>query len=66
MTTPHDAMPCPYCRGWLRRVPGIFLGRSGFECDRCGEFIDFSRELTPADSTGEVDDAPEEASAQSL
>ncbi len=53
---PRDATICPYCRSGLRRVPGIWLGRGGFECERCGEFIDFSRELTPADTSGEVDD----------
>ncbi len=61
---------CPYCRSGLRRVPGMWLGRNGFECDRCGEFIDFSRKLTPADHSGEVDDGdggdPLDGPAQSL
>ena len=58
-TTPlHDSMTCPYCRSDLRRVPGLWLGRGGFECDRCGDFIDFSRALTPADGSGEVDEQP--------
>ncbi len=52
---PHDAT-CPYCQSGLRRVPGVWLSRGGFECERCGEFIDFSRELTVADGSGEVDD----------
>ena len=58
---PHDATICPYCQSDLRRVPGVWLGRGGFECEHCGEFIDFSRELTASDGAGEVDetDAPE-------
>jgi len=54
--TSHDDASCPYCRGRLRHVPGIFLGHGGFECPRCGDFIDFSRNLTAADGPGTVDE----------
>jgi hypothetical protein len=52
---PPDANRCPYCRSSLRRVPGLWLSRSGFECARCGDFIDFSRPLTEADGAGTAD-----------
>lgn len=52
----HDDSNCPYCRAGLRRVPGAWLGRDGLECSRCGEFVDFSRPLTEADSDGVVDE----------
>lgn len=55
-----DANRCPYCSSNLRRVPALWLGHGGFECDRCGDFLDFSRELTDADGTGTVDDADDE------
>jgi tRNA(Ile2) C34 agmatinyltransferase TiaS len=50
--TSHDATKCPYCRSGLRAVPGRWLGRGAFECERCGDFIDFSRPLTTADGSG--------------
>jgi len=55
-TAPHDSTTCPYCRNRLRYVPGLWLGRGGFECERCGDFVDFSRGLTPADGSGTADD----------
>jgi hypothetical protein len=54
--TPHDATRCPYCRSALRRVPGHWLGRGQLQCDRCGDFMDFSRPLTAADGDGTVQD----------
>lgn len=63
---PHTT--CPYCQSRLRRVPGMWLNRGGFECERCGEFIDFSRELTEADGSGKADEEDDLADrpAQSL
>lgn len=69
VATAHDATSCPYCRSGLRRVPGLWLGRGGFECDRCGEFVDFSRSLGASDDTGTVSETslrPERTRRQSL
>ncbi len=56
----HRTAQCPYCESTLRRVPGVWLGRSGFTCPRCGDFVDFSRALDARDDTGLVDDAADE------
>jgi CheY-like chemotaxis protein len=33
---------CPYCGAALKWIPMRWFGRGTFECDRCGEFPDFS------------------------
>ena len=56
-TFAHDnESKCPYCSSGLRRVPGAWLSHDGFSCGRCGEFVDFSRPLTDADTDGLADE----------
>ncbi len=64
--TPADTTNCPYCGFRLRRLPGRWLGHGGFECKRCGEFLDFSRELTASDGPGVIDDTEDLPSAGPL
>lgn len=40
---PSTRVVCPYCGRPLRWTPMRWLTRGLFECERCGEFPDFSR-----------------------